>query len=185
MSNKTVVNSLADGIVQLAILCIYMRRIINYDWATVNIFDTTKKHFISEWYFSTNHEIGSRVLRKVKKSWESIEGRIVSLDQLWSRTASAEQIFSSCLSPGRVKKLHMFINFGLKVDHGAILKHSESTWLSYSSVKCTKWFIILHQKLWAAKSRETAVILVTLCFGALCFGEAIDLVAMSLYVRIT
>ena len=28
---KTVVNSLADGIVQLAILCIYMRRIINYD----------------------------------------------------------------------------------------------------------------------------------------------------------
>ena len=67
------------------------------------------------------------MLRKVKKSCESIEGRIVSLDQLWSRTASAEQIFSSCLSPGRVKKLHMFINFGLKVDHGAILKHSEST----------------------------------------------------------
>ena len=28
---KTVVNSLAEGIVQLAILCIYMRRIINYD----------------------------------------------------------------------------------------------------------------------------------------------------------
>ena len=140
----------------------------------------TKKHFISEWYLATNHEIGSRVLRKVKKSWESIEGRIVSLDQLWSRTASAEQIFSSCLSPGRVKKLQMFINFGLKVDHGAILKHSESTWLSYRPVKCTKWLIILHQNLWAAKSRETAVILVTLCFG-----EAIDLVAMSLYVRIT
>ena len=37
MSNKTVVNSLADGIAQRAILCIYMRRIINYDRATVNI----------------------------------------------------------------------------------------------------------------------------------------------------
>ena len=161
---------------------------INYDSATVSKhfrFYWTKKHFISEWYFATNHEIGSRVLRKVKKSRESIEGRIVSLDQLWSRRASAEQIFSSCLSPGRVKKLQMFINFGLKVEHSAILKHSESTWLSYRPVKCTKWFIILHQKLWTAKSRETAVVLVTLCFGALYFGEAIDLVAMSLCVRIT
>ena len=75
MSNKTVVNSLADGTVQLAILCIYMRRIISYDWATVNIFDTTKKHFISEWYFPKNHEIGSLVVRKVNKLWESRQYR--------------------------------------------------------------------------------------------------------------
>ena len=69
MSNKTVVNSLADGIVQLAILCIYMRR-IPYDSATVNIsvFIEKKKHFISELYFTKNHEIGSLVVRKVKKS---------------------------------------------------------------------------------------------------------------------
>ena len=31
----------------------------------------TKKHFISEWYFTKNHEIGSLVVRKVKTSWDS------------------------------------------------------------------------------------------------------------------
>ena len=35
----------------------------------------TKKHFISEWYFTKNHEIGSLVLRKVKKSWDSRQNR--------------------------------------------------------------------------------------------------------------
>ena len=44
---KTVVNSLADGIVQLAILCIYMRRIIDCDWATVNISVLIQKRNIS------------------------------------------------------------------------------------------------------------------------------------------
>ena len=36
VSGKTVAKSLADGVVQLAILCIYTRRIV-YDSATVNI----------------------------------------------------------------------------------------------------------------------------------------------------
>ena len=35
----------------------------------------TKKHFISEWYFTKNHEIGSLVVRKVKKSWDSGQNR--------------------------------------------------------------------------------------------------------------
>ena len=38
-SRKTVAKSLAHGVVQLAALCIYMRR-IGYDSATVNIFFT-------------------------------------------------------------------------------------------------------------------------------------------------
>ena len=32
-------------------------------------FYSTKKHLISEWYFPKNHEIGSLVVEKVKKSW--------------------------------------------------------------------------------------------------------------------
>ena len=35
----------------------------------------TKKHFISEWYFTKNHEIGSLVVRTVKKSWDSRQNR--------------------------------------------------------------------------------------------------------------
>ena len=60
--------SLADSIVQLAVLCIKLRR-INYDSATVNIsfFIQLKKHSISEWYFPKNHEIGSCDVRKVNK----------------------------------------------------------------------------------------------------------------------
>ena len=56
-------------------------------------------------------------------SWEKLKnrethGRIVRLDQL----GVEEQllIFSSCLSPGRVKKLEMFINFCLEVGHRLI-----------------------------------------------------------------
>ena len=30
----------------------------------------TKKHFISAWYFTKNHEIGSLVVRTVKRSWK-------------------------------------------------------------------------------------------------------------------
>ena len=105
MSNKTVVNSPADGIVQLAILCIYMRRIINYDWATVNISVLIKQRNISvsEWYFPKNHEIVSLVVRKVKNLRESRQYRELT----WT-------------SEKRFKK---FINFCLKVGHSANLKH--------------------------------------------------------------
>ena len=52
MSRKTIAKSLADGVVQFAILGVYRRR-LNNDSATVNIpvFYWTKKHFISEGYF--------------------------------------------------------------------------------------------------------------------------------------
>ena len=49
----------------LAILGVYMRR-INYDSATVNI-SVFIEHFILERYFTKNHDIGSLVVRKVKK----------------------------------------------------------------------------------------------------------------------
>ena len=81
----------------------------------------TKKHFISEWYFTKNHEIGSLVVRKVKKSWDSQQNREL-------RQASRNcWIFSSWLSPGRVKKLQKFINFCLRVGHSANMKYSKST----------------------------------------------------------
>ena len=93
----------------------------------------TKKHFISEWYFTKNHEIGSLVVRKVN-------GRIASLDQLRLGVEEQLLIFSSCLSPGRVKKLQKFIKLCVKVGHSANLKHSKSTWRQSScdSSKCTK-----------------------------------------------
>ena len=55
-------------------------------------------------------------------------GRIVSLDQLRLGVEEQLLIFSSCLSPGRVKKLQKFINFCLYVGHSGNLKHSKSTW---------------------------------------------------------
>ena len=57
------------SLLQFAILGVYMRK-ITYDSATENIsgFIEKKKHFISELYFTKNHEIGSLVVRKVKKS---------------------------------------------------------------------------------------------------------------------
>ena len=35
----------------------------------------TKKHFISAWYFTNNHETGSLVVRTIKKSWDSRQNR--------------------------------------------------------------------------------------------------------------
>ena len=47
VSGKTAAKSLADGVVQLAILCIYIRMIV-YDSATVNIvkISNSKNHII-------------------------------------------------------------------------------------------------------------------------------------------
>ena len=90
----------------------------------------TKKHFISEWYFTKNHET---MMRLGVLSWEKLKRRethsngIVSLEQLRLGVEEQLLIFSSCLSPGRVKKLQKFINFCLKIGHSATLKHSKST----------------------------------------------------------
>ena len=86
----------------------------------------TTKNFFSEWHFTKNHEIGSPVLKKYKN--RDTHGRIVSLDQLRLGVEEQLLIFSSCLSPGRVKKLQKFINFCLKVGHSANLKHWKSAW---------------------------------------------------------
>ena len=122
MANKCLAKP-SRSLLQLAILGVYMRRInillqlsdskhFNFDWTT--------KHFISEWYFTKNHEIGGLVMRKVKKSWDSQQNRELKLVQLL--------IFSSCLSPGRVKKLQKFINLCLKVGHSANLNYWNCTW---------------------------------------------------------
>ena len=68
----------------------------------------TTKNFFSEWHFTKNHEIGTPVLKKYKN--RDTHGRIVSLDQLRLGVEEQLLIFSSCLSPGRVKKLQKFIN---------------------------------------------------------------------------
>ena len=61
-------------------------------------------------------------------SWEKLkhretQGRIVSLDYLRLGVEEQLLIFSSCLSPGRVKKLQKLRNFCLKVGHSANLKN--------------------------------------------------------------
>ena len=105
----------------------------------------TKKHFISEWYFTKNNEIGSLVVGKVKTSWDSRQNR----DQL--RLGVDEQVLilsascifpASCLSPGRVKKLQKFINFCLKGGHSSNLKHSKSTRRQSSCDSCEIYKII-------------------------------------------
>ena len=102
-----------------ALYCIYMRR-INFDSATVNISVLIKQRNIS---FQGQNDISQRAVRKVKESWA------------WTTWGVEEQLLisSSCLSPGRVKKLQKFKNYS------ANLKHSKSTWRqlisSYRSYK--------------------------------------------------
>ena len=104
-----------------------MRR-ITYDSATVNI-----SVFIEQGKISFQNDISLKTMRLGVLSWEQLKdrethGRIVSLDQLRLGVEEQLLIFSSCLSPGRVKKLQKFVNFCLKVGHSANLKHSKSRW---------------------------------------------------------
>ena len=128
MSNKTVVNSLADGIVQLAILCIYMRRIINYDWATVNI-----SVLIQQRNISFQNDIFLKTMRLGVLSWEKLKN-----------CESHDSIESS---PGRVKKGSKIHKLLSQVGHGANLKHIKFHMkTTYRPVKGTK---SQRQKLWA------------------------------------
>ena len=101
---------------------VYMRR-INCDSGTVDI----SFFYI---YFAKNHEIGSLVVRKVEKSLESRQNRIVSLDQFGSRRAVADLLVMFIAWTSQ-KDL-----FCLKVDRSANLNPSKSTWRQ--PVKCTK-----------------------------------------------
>ena len=85
-------------------------------------------------------------------SWLSCEGskRVISPLQAGRSTRYPATIetpvgncwsVSSCLSPGRVKKLQNFINFWLKVGHSANLKHSKSTWRQSSCDSCEMYKI--------------------------------------------
>ena len=103
MSRKTAANSPADGVVQLAILCIYMRRIINYDWLTVNI-----SVLIQPRNISFQNYISLKTMKLGVLSWEKLKN-----------CETHDRIESS---PGRVKKRKKFINFCLKVGHSANLK---------------------------------------------------------------
>ena len=53
----------------------------------------TKKRFISEWYFTKNHEIGSRVVRKVKKSWDLRQNRELALRPAWESKSNTADVF--------------------------------------------------------------------------------------------
>ena len=117
-----------------------MRR-ITYDSATVNI-----SVFIEQRNISFQNDISLKTMRLGVLSWEKLKhpethGRIVSLDQLRLGVEEQLLIFSSCLSPGRVKKLQKFINFCLKVGHSANLKHSKSTWRQSSCPSCEMYKI--------------------------------------------
>ena len=90
------------------------------------LFYCTKKHFISELYFTKNHEIGSLVLRKAKKSWDLRQNR--ELGPAWE-----SKTFRHVCRLDESKKLQKFINVCLKVGHSdsivLIYKHSKSTWI--------------------------------------------------------
>ena len=117
---KTVVNSLAEGIVQIAILCIYMRRIINYDWATVNISVLIQQRDISFQY-----DIFLKAMRLGVLSWEKLKN-----------CESHDSIESS---PGRVKKGSKIHKLLSQVGHGANLKHIKFHMkTTYRPVKGTK-----------------------------------------------
>ena len=96
-----------------------MRR-INYDSATVNI-----SVFIQQRNISFQNDISLKIMWLGVLSWEKLKNR--ELGPAWGVT---EQwlICSSCLSPGRVKKLQKFTTFCLKVGHSVNLKYSKSTW---------------------------------------------------------
>ena len=68
MSCKTVAKSLADGVVQVPNLGVYKHE-ENHDSATVNMpVFVEQRNILFQNNISLNHEIGSLVIRKVKKS---------------------------------------------------------------------------------------------------------------------
>ena len=104
------------------------RRRTAFSWEESHFcFYSTKKHFrmifpkkLWDW------ESCSEAVRSVKKSRDSRQN--CELGPAWG-VEKQLLISSSCfiISPGRVKKVQKFINFCLKVGHGANLKHSKST----------------------------------------------------------
>ena len=107
MANKCLAKP-SRSLLQLAILGVYTRT-INYDSATVNIsVFIEQKTFISEWYFTKNHEIGSLVVKKVKKSWDSRHNRE--------------------LGPGLESKTFRHV-YRLDESKRLNLKHLRSTWI--------------------------------------------------------
>ena len=142
MSCKIVTQSLADGVVQLAILCIYVQEESQLRFSN-------SKHFR---FYSTEETFHFRmifpkkpwdwesclVVRKAKKIWDSWQNQ--ENREFGPAWGVEEQLLisSSFLSPGPVEKLQKFINFCLKVGYSANLKHSKSTWTTYHPVKGTK-----------------------------------------------
>ena len=91
----------------------------------------TKKHFISEWYFPKTMSLG--VL-----SWEKLKNRETHY-RIVSLGVEEQLLIFSSLLPALVKRLQKFVNFCLKVDHSANLKHIKSTWsTTYRPEKGTK-----------------------------------------------
>ena len=154
------------------------------DSATVNI-----SVFIEQRNISFQNDISLKTMRLGVLSWEKLKhrethGRIVSLDQLRLGVEEQLLIFSSCLSPGRVKKLQKFINFGLKVGHSANLKHSKSTWRQSSCDSCEMSWNVQNQHIGiiAIAEREQSTTVVVLISGASCGA---DWFTKSVYIWVT
>ena len=130
--------SLVEGIIQLAILCIYTRR-INYNSSTVNI-----SVFIQQRNISFHNYISLKTMRLGVLLWEKLKihhtyCRNCELGPAWG-VKEQLLISLSCLSPGWVKKIQKFINFCLKVCHSGNLKHIKSTWRQLTS--CERYKIV-------------------------------------------
>ena len=95
----------------------------------------TKKHFISEWYFTKNHESGSLVVWKVKTAWDSRQNRELGPASLGSRGAIADLfgvIFIAWTSQ-KASKVHELLP---QSGHSSYLKHSKSTCRQSSCDSC-------------------------------------------------
>ena len=157
-----------------------MRR-INYDLAKVTISVFIEQRDIS---FQNDFSLKTMRLGALSLSWEKFEKnhethcRIVSLDQFGSQRAIILLIFSSLLS-GRVKTLLKFINFCLKVDHSANLKHSKSTWrqlvvlwkVQHHNIKSYIWAQCMLRRSWSWNRNDRSMTVVVWCWVLSCRAD--------------
>ena len=138
---------------------------------------------------TSQSDVSLKTMRLGVLSWEKLkhretQGRIVSLDQLRLGVEEKLLIFSSCLSPGRVKKLQKFINFCLKVAHSDNLKHSKSTWRQSSCDSCEMYRISTSRSRNVNNLRQLSIWYRALSFGADWFTKGVYIQVTNLHIAV-
>ena len=98
----------------------------------------TKKRFISEWYFTKNHEIGSRVVRKVKKSWDLRRNRELALRPAWESKSNIADVFVIFIAwtSQKASKVHTVSKLAIVLIWNIQSPHEDNR--PVPPVKCTK-----------------------------------------------